>query len=322
VLAFVPLIAVILVVLCPVESRVNFGIIAGAVTAICAAIQACYWLLPSAMNVEDETPPAWHPGAEMTPSLRRLFSVDLDSFNGERRRSAVQTFADSGVSPIAGIRCWPMQECSALQLAAAEAVLREWLDYVEQNPSAPEEVIVAELFPLEEQNEEWNCVKPRVRRLAQPKEQRPSKVVAKLNQWSETVKQKMLDLDLLQQPNEHAESDGEDVQLAPLDREQFAERIRAKVEETMGFVTDSLAAAKTDYDLLLAERSIHPLLSTLRWEAIAAALELRQPDGGPISIDELREAAESIEPADSVAPPAKPTGGWVSKYRRMRAAGI
>jgi hypothetical protein len=321
VLAFIPVGAVLMVTICPADVRGRWGIFAGLVSAACAAIQACYWLLSSKDEPIEESlaRPQRYP---MYPTTRLSYARDLDSLDDNRRREAIQAFADSGTTPIAGIQCWPEQQCTNLQLAAAEAILREWLEFLSSNPDAPEESIIAELFPLEEMEPERDVVKPRVRRLAPTKESPPSRIVKKLDQLSETIKDKMLDWEVVPQENVHAESEGEDVLLAPLDRRQFAEHMRAKVDETMGFVTDSLAAARTDYDLLLAERTIHPLLSTLRWEAVATALELRQPDGGPVSVDEVREIAESLGPAENAPPNAKPTGDWVSKYRRMRAAGI
>lgn len=321
-LAAIPVALVLAVIYCPPADRVQLGIIAAIGTGVTTMILASGWLMPLAKEARGDRPTATLKYPSMNRMQRRSFANDLDSLSEDRRREAIQAFANCDGSPITGIQCWPTQQCSGLQLAAAEAILREWLEYIKDNPEAPEELIIAELFPLEEIATERDVIKPRVRRLAPPKPQPPSRVVKTLDEWSENVKQKMLNWDVVPLPNEHEESEGEDIVLAPLDRGQFAERMRVKVEETMAYVTDNLAAAKTDYDLLLAERVIHPLLSTLRWEAIATALELRQPDGGPVSIDELREAAESLEPSASPPPDAKPTGGWVSKYRRMRAAGI
>src|SRR5262245_19738194 len=116
-LAFVPFAAVVVVAVCPVDVRVQTGIFAGIVTDLCGAVQALSWLMPPSEQDAEEHSDAWPLGVEMPPIMRRSFASDLASYNCDRRRGAIQAFANCGSSPVAAIACWPEQQCSNMQLA-------------------------------------------------------------------------------------------------------------------------------------------------------------------------------------------------------------
>jgi hypothetical protein len=262
------------------------------------------------------------PFQEVPPALIADLKSRLNSGLDVERRLAVHEFCLLGIAPIAPLKCWPKQECSNLQLAAAEALLREWLDYVEEYPEASEKEIINTLFPRDGEYLA-GTIKPRLRRLANSDSPPNGMLAKKLAAWSERVKEVLLNWDVRAEPDELADSEGQDCPLAPLDKEKFLELTRAKLSESWHYVTELLGDARTDYELVAAEKAIQQFLSTLKWEAIAVALELRDPYGEPITSREVRELAGSIAPpCEPTTTEAKPTRDWVSKYRRMRAAGL
>jgi hypothetical protein len=265
---------------------------------------------------------------DLPKQLVRDLRRSLHSANEEKRRWAVQGFVKLGISPIAAIKCWPEKKCTVLQLATAETLIREWLECVEEDPEAFEGEIISALFPIEMDDDLDDEPKLRVRRLAKnksnpPKSNSPNLIAQKVEAWSDTIKEKLLDWDLIPEANELSGSDGDDCPLAPLEREKFLESMRAKIDESWQQITQILAEARTDYELVAAEQAIHPILSTLRWEAIAVALELRDPYLESLSADEIRDLAESIAPTSQPTKfEPKPTGNWAGKYRRMRSSGL
>ncbi len=256
---------------------------------------------------------------EISSDTRRELERRLHSGNEEDRRYAIWWLSSLHDAPIPGIPCWPEKKCTDLQFAATEAILGEWFEYTQDHADASEETIIRDLFPRDDDP----IVRPRVRRLAKPKPQLTGPLVKTLDAWSEKVKQVLLNWDVCPEPSELAGSDGQDCPLPPMDMEIFRQSTWAMLAETWQRVAEILAKARTDYELVAAEQSLHAVLATLRWEAIAVALELRDPEGERWTSQEVREIASSIERSSQpAAPEAKPTGDWVGKYRRMRAAGI
>ena len=238
----------------------------------------------------------------------------------EDRRWAVQGLSMLRDAPIRGLDCWPEKKCTDLEFAAAEAILREWFEYALRYPGASEYEVIRALFPRDDE-QPFSDTKARPSAAANPSRLQP--LAKKLDELSDKVKEKLLDWDVCPESNELEGSEGQDCPLAPLDKERFHEYTYAKLAEAWTILTEKLAAARTDHELVAAEQAIQAILSTLKWEAIAAALELRDPYAEPLTGEQVQELAGSLTPpASPKNTEPTPTRDWADKYRRMRAAGF
>jgi hypothetical protein len=144
-----------------------------------------------------------------------------------------------------------------------------------------------------------------------------------LDEWGERVKNLFMELGGQFPVSEPNQSDHDQL-LKPLDRQRFIRTMSGRLEESLGFIADTMAEGRTDYELLCNQKKIEPFLANMSWEAIATALEMRQIEGEPVSVDSARCRAESLPTRwlpDKPSTP-RPTDSWAKKYRRMTAQGI
>jgi len=144
-----------------------------------------------------------------------------------------------------------------------------------------------------------------------------------LDRWGDEVKNFIIDVgaDI---PAQELIAEEEDQILKPLDRQRFKAMMTKRFEDSLDFIAENMADGRTDYDLLCNHKKIEPYLTNMSWEAIATALELRQPEPERVTADSARARAESL-PARCMPnkpSPRRPTESWAKKYRRMVAQGM
>jgi hypothetical protein len=314
-----------------------------AATIVAGALQICFW--PMWMYADSLEPliKRWtreakkrslrnEPDIEQTYRLRDLDAgerrelfANLDSTEDAVCRNAVQLLVNLGDAPVGRIDCWPVKRCTELQLTATLCVLREWVYFLREDTHFSEAVLVNLMFPrVEPEQEPW---RPRVRMIAEwnapapapppphPRAPEPSLIGKALDQLNETVKNAILDRNYVDEENEFGDAE-EDVILAPLDRQRFAEGMQAKFSEVLEHVADTVAAAKTDFELAKSEDQVGCFLHEMRWDALCLALDLRDPQS---------DLAASSSGATTKQPiPLGPHSAetWAKKYRRMRALGM
>ncbi|MFL5342962.1 MAG: hypothetical protein ACJ8F7_22740, partial [Gemmataceae bacterium] len=162
----------------PPESRIVMVIIFGCAAVQMVAFAAWYnqhnyaWFSKlfherpakkSQRTAADENPFESRAWEDLSPEFRRRLVVELASPYEQRRRHSVQVLSSLPNSPIGRLDCWPVKTCTDLQLAAAEAVLRDWAEYVDGPCALTEDQLIHLMFPEEY---ELRIERPRVRRIA------------------------------------------------------------------------------------------------------------------------------------------------------------
>jgi hypothetical protein len=147
-------------------------------------------------------------------------------------------------------------------------------------------------------------------------------VTRKLDEWGEGFKNVIIDLGATTPDDEAELQHTEDLQ--SFDRRRFIHSMTGRFEESLGYIADTLGEARTHDELLCSQQKIEPFLTNITWEAIATALEMRQPETEPVSADNVRSRAETLPtrwiPCKPSSP--RPTDSWARKYRRMVAQGM
>lgn len=239
------------------------------------------------------------------------------------RRETIQMVVDSGESPIAAIQCWPEQKCTDLQLKTAETLLLEWADNMRAYPKATANDLIHMMFEadVKEQHEpHFRTIARPYKEVVPPTDRTPPPEVpnlfnAAIDKLNGVVKDTILDWKP-ELPDADEEPE-EQVALEPLDRARFAAAMGAKFDEVLGYVTETVAAPRTNLDLANAEVEVGRFLHEMRWDALNLALELRAPacverESGPGT------PPLHLPPENTATPSA---GDWGKKYRRMRALG-
>src|SRR5260370_23274170 len=167
--------------------------------------------------------------SDLSLVFRSQIMGDLISEVSERRRHAVHVLSSLADSPIALLDCWPVLNCTRLRFAAAEAILREWAEYLESPKSLTEGQLIHLMFPVEEIDQvEW----PRVRKIAvhQPETSAaaPTNLEKTLDRWNDAVKDAILDRPGEDEENEFSSPD-EDQPLRSLDPGQFTAALPQQV---------------------------------------------------------------------------------------------
>ncbi|HLZ08412.1 MAG TPA: hypothetical protein VKT80_07495, partial [Chloroflexota bacterium] len=204
----------------------------------------------------------------------------LDAKDESVRRRTIQELVDRGDTPIESIRCWPAEICTELQLATAEALLREWGQELQCNPRATEQDLIYALF----REESLDLNGPRIRTIAEPypelppeqPPQTPDLLNSALDRLHSAVKDTILDWKP-ELPEEDAEPE-EEFLLGPLDRDRFVEGMDRKFDEVMEYLIETVSNPRTNFDLANTETEVGRFLHELRWDALNLALELRAPN--------------------------------------------
>jgi hypothetical protein len=256
---------------------------------------------------------------DLSPEFRNRIAGHLVSSVSELRRHAVHIMSSLSDSPIAPLDCWPVLNCSKLRFAAAEALLREWIDCVGSAPQLTEDQLIHLLFPVETEREED---RPRIRMLPVPyPEVSPTpptppplgKLEQTIERWNEMVKDAILDRPGEDEENEFSSPD-EDQPLGPLDRGQFTEALQQQFAAVAEHIADTIATPATDFELAKTEDEVGRFLHEFRWDALALAIDLRSTGTVP----------EPPATSPRCSPPPRPprhSDAWAKKYRRMRALG-
>ena len=121
---------------------------------------------------------------------------------------------------------------------------------------------------------------------------------------------------------------GTDV-LPPMDASLFVETMRVRVDETMSQVASLLNDSASGEQLAAREEEVRAILSELRWDAIALALQMRNdaaavvdlaswraPSGQRLKLLPRKWGKVRYSYSDFWHPV------WVEKYRHMRAVAI
>jgi hypothetical protein len=303
-----------------------------AVNAIPDSVYSRYLGIGTEPNLTPEpTPPAKQPKRMSVPppSCEDLLSLevqtllmDLDSDNDWIASRALQTLNDRFGRPIMAVQCWPNAVSSRLKEVAAEVLLREWLEIVTEFPGADDDEIIDIMFPaIEEKRQRRSRRFRKLREMAVVTP--PPLLIRKLDEWSETVKNAVIDINIGEPPGESF-PEGEDKALLPFDRERYISALSDRMHESLDFIADAVGEANTDYELLCNHKKIEPFLTNMSWEAIAIALEQRQAEPEPAKADEIRQRVNEMPTRWSSSQPllARPTESWVRKYRRMKAQGL
>ena len=258
---------------------------------------------------------------EMQSAEVQELLAELDSSDGSVVRHALHVLNERFGQPIMPTNCWPQLEGSRLQRIAAEVLLREWIEVVKELPGSEDDEIIERMFPR-------IVEKPQPRRFRKLREmKRPPApaplVIRKLNEWSETVKNAVMDINI-GEPTGESFPEGEDKALLPFDRQRFMDTMTDRMYESLDFIADAMGEANTDYELLCNHKKIEPFLTNMSWEAIAIALEQRQAESETAKADEIRRRVNEMPTRWSSSVPllARPTEGWARKYRRMKAQGL
>jgi hypothetical protein len=266
------------------------------------------------------------------PSCEELQSVEvqtlfmeLDSDDQWTATLALNALNERFGQPIMPISCWANETTTRLRRIAAEVLFREWLEIVTEFPGADDNEIIDRMFPVIPDKKR---PEPKARRFRKLRETirpptPPPLVVRKLDEWSETVKNVVMDINIGEPAGEEL-LEGEDKALLPFDRQRFIDALRGRMQELLDFVADAVAEANTDYELLCNHKKIEPFLTNMSWEAIAIALEQRQAEPDSVNADDIRKRAQEMTTRWSSSQPllARPTEGWARKYRRMKAQGL
>jgi hypothetical protein len=276
------------------------------------------WPETEAIAHEPVLPPSCE---EMQSAEVQKLLAELDSNEGSVVRHALHDLNERFGQPIMPTNCWPQLEGSRLQRIAAEVLLREWIEVVKELPGADDDEIIERMFPRVAEE-------PKPRRFRKLREMKrpaspPPLVVRKLDEWSEKVKNAVMDINI-GEPISDSFPEGEDKDLLPFDRQRFIDALSGRMHESLDFIADAVGEANTDFELLCNHKKIEPYLTNLSWEAIAIALEHRQAEPEPAKADEIRKRVNEM-PTRWLASqplPARPTEGWARKYRRMKAQGL
>jgi len=145
---------------------------------------------------------------------------------------------------------------------------------------------------------------------------KPSIIRQALDQLNATLKDAILDRHYGDDDNEFSDSE-EDVGLVTLDREEFGARMQSRFAEVLEYITDTVAAAKTDFELAKCEEQVGRFLHEMRWDVLCLALDLRDPSS-PIQA----ELAQSHPDGHQLPSGPHNAETWAKKYRRMKAAGL
>src|SRR5204863_474204 len=84
---------------------------------------------------------------ELSRQDRHGLFAELESDSRYHRRHAVWVLSSLSDSPFPYTDSWPTQNCSDLQLAAGEAVLREWAEWRLEPGSLTERQLIHRMFP-------------------------------------------------------------------------------------------------------------------------------------------------------------------------------
>jgi hypothetical protein len=255
------------------------------------------------------------------PAFRRQMIADLDFPSEPVRCQALQTLVDFHDAPVGTITCWPVRQCTNLQLTTMEAVFGQWLETTGKMPAPSEEKVIDALFTFAP--DEMPIEKP----LAQP-ESKEGDFERELDRLREIVKDAVLDWNASTFAPDDPTPD-EDAPLGPLLREPFIAAMREKVTETVEQVADLVGAAPTVRALADYEPRVAEMLADLRGEALALALEMRgvqTPTSEPVVRSRTdpphRSVPRWLRPDGPWPPAPEFSGGWVKKYRRIRRAGL
>jgi hypothetical protein len=319
--AVIPVVALWIMCILPGHILSRERLLAGLiVVTVCSIPHLEYWLQQalrkrtSHRKTDVESIPASNRMSlsELPPEELKRMVIDLESPVEADRRRAVQAFADLGTSPIPWIECWPDRKCTGLQLAAAEALIHEWVEAHESDPEASNAELIHELFPIGPKLR----AKPRCRKSAEPVPNAPpappsvtpSKLSVALDRLNDVVKESILDFSIGPEPNEFATPEEEDVRLNPLDRNAFENRLRTPIADALEVASEILAKPATDRDLAASSEELGKVTDALRWTALEIAMDLRTQ----------QHAGNEIERSL----PAKESRSWAKKFRLMRAAGF
>jgi hypothetical protein len=266
----------------------------------------------------------------VAPSCEELQSVEvqtllmeIDSDDQWTAILALDALNQRFGEPFMPIPCWSNETTTRLKRTASEVLFREWLEIVTEIPGADDNEIIERMFPRIPEA-------PKPRRFRKLREMRHSVLplrrpfaIRKLDEWSETVKNAVMDINI-GDPAGESFLEGEDKALLPFDRQRFMDTMTGRIRESLDFIADTVGEANTDYELLCNQKKIEPFLTNMSWEAIAIALEQRQLEPEPVKPDDIRKRAEDLPTRWSPSPPqlARPTEGWARKYRRMKAQGL
>ena len=252
---------------------------------------------------------------DLSRECRTRVAAALTSTISERRRYAIHILSSLSDSPIGSLDCWPQLNCSRLQFAAAEVILREWLEYVDSPAKLTEIQLIHLMFSVEYVDVE----RPRVRKLATwPPEphaapKATNRVVRTLQRWNDAVKDTILDGTIADEENEFS-SPEEDEPLTALDREQYISSLQQQFCEIASHIADTVSTPGTDFELAKTEEEVGRFLQEFRWDALALAIDMRM--GGTPSVADASQQRCSPSPR-----PPRQSDDWAKKYRRMRALG-
>jgi hypothetical protein len=256
--------------------------------------------------------PSWN---DLLNEFRGRVAAALTSSISECRRYAIHILSSLSDSPIGSLDCWPQLNCSRLQFAAAEAILREWLEYVDSPAKLTENQLIHLMYPVEYEEVE----RPRVRKLATwPPEphaepEATNRVVRTLQRWNDAVKDTILDGTIADEENEFS-SPEEDEPLTALDREKYISSLQQQFGDIASHIADTVSTPGTDFELAKTEEEVGRFLQEFRWDALALAIDMRVGGAPPI--------AEASKQRCSPSPrPPRQSDDWAKKYRRMRALG-
>ena len=252
---------------------------------------------------------------EMSSEFRDRTIAGLASALQENRQFSVHVLSSMADSPIPRIDCWPVRTCSLLQFAAAEAILREWIEYLDTASNLSENQLIHLMFPVEYERERD---RPRVRtfRMQPPDPPRPPPPAPPapsawdhvLDRWNDAVRDAIIDRPGDGEENEFSVPE-EDQPLAVLDRERFTANLHEKFNEVAGHIADTVSTPRTDFELAKTENEVGRFLPEFRWDAPALALDLRVPDGVPNAPALPTHNPPGMHPHRADA--------WARKYRRM-----
>jgi len=141
------------------------------------------------------------------PSCEELQSVEvqtllmeLDSEDDWTATLALHALNERFGQPFMPIECWPCQTTTRLKRIAAEVLFREWLEIVTDIPGADDDEIVDRMFPVIIDKKSSEPKPRRFRKLREMKYSvlplRPPFVIRKLDEWSETVKNAVMDINI------------------------------------------------------------------------------------------------------------------------------
>ncbi|HEV3145320.1 MAG TPA: hypothetical protein VGZ47_15620, partial [Gemmataceae bacterium] len=260
------------------------AIAAQLIFCVTMCIRELDWNLWSALNTDVLPWLPTKPRAETSTSKRKttipptceelqsdevgLLLMQLDLGDNYDAHWALQRLNDRFGQPIMPVQCWPIPVSTKLQEVAAEVLLREWIEVVKELPGADEDEIIERMFPPIEDNERCKQKPRRFRKLREMTRPAtpPPLIVRKLDEWSESVKNAVMDINI-GEPTAESFPEEEDQALLPLDRQQFIDTMTNRFRESLDFVADTVAEARTDYELLCNQKKVEPFLANLSWEA-------------------------------------------------------